>query len=109
MPRNRRSPGLLRSTARTAGRTALIAGTATATSNAVHNRSSQRANQKLAAQPQQADVIVLPTAAGTPATPAADLAASPDLVAQLAQLAQLRDAGALSEAEFEQAKAKLLN
>jgi redox-sensitive bicupin YhaK (pirin superfamily) len=102
MPRNRRSPGLLRSTARTAGRTALIAGTATATSNAVHNRSSQRANQKLAAQPQQADVMVLPMSGGVATT-------STDLVAQLAQLAQLKDAGALSEAEFEQAKAKLLN
>jgi hypothetical protein len=109
MPRNRRSPGLLRSTARTAGRTALIAGTATATSNAVHNRMSQKANPKLAAQPQQADVVVLPMSAETAATPAANLAASPDLVAQLAQLAQLRDAGALSEAEFELAKAKLLN
>jgi hypothetical protein len=102
MPRNRRSPGLLRSTARTAGRTALIAGTATATSNAVHNRSSQRANQKLAAQSQQADVMVLPMSGGVATT-------STDLVAQLAQLAQLKDAGALSEAEFEQAKAKLLN
>ena len=102
MPRNRRSPGLLRSTARTAGRTALIAGTATATSNAVHNRASQKANQKLAAQPQQADVMVLPMSGGVATT-------STDLVAQLAQLAQLRDTGVLSEAEFEQAKAKLLN
>jgi hypothetical protein len=109
MPRNRRSPGLLRSAARTAGRTALIAGTATATSNAVQNRASQKANQKLAAQPQQADVMVLPMSRGTTATPAASLAAFPDLVAQLAQLAQLRDAGALSEAEFELAKTKLLN
>lgn len=109
MPRNRRSPGLLRSAARTAGRTALIAGTATATSNAVHNRASQKANPRLAAQPQQADVMFLPMAAGMATTPAAPVAASPDLVAQLAQLAQLRDTGALTEAEFEQAKAQLLS
>jgi len=108
MPRNRRSPGLLRSAARTAGPTALIASTATATSNAIHNRTSQRANQKLADQPQQADVMILPMSAGAPVAPAAN-AASADLVDQLAQLAQLRDAGALSEAEFDQAKAKLLN
>ena len=52
--------------------------------------------------------MILPMSAGAPVAPAAN-AASADLVDQLAQLAQLRDAGALSEAEFDQAKAKLLN
>jgi hypothetical protein len=46
--------------------------------------------------------MVLPMSGGVATT-------STDLVAQLAQLAQLRDTGVLSEEEFEQAKAKLLN
>jgi hemolysin activation/secretion protein len=40
--------------------------------------------------------------------PAAAAATQPDLLTQLNQLAQLRDAGALTEAEFEAAKAKIL-
>jgi len=103
MSRNRRSPGLLRSTARTAGRTALIAGTATATSNAVHNRMSQKA------MPQAQPAAVAPPAPNLiPDTAAAGTAQPTDLVAQLAQLAQLRDVGALTEDEFQQAKTKLL-
>jgi len=105
MPRNRRSPGLLRSTARTAARTAVIAGTATATSNAVHNRMNPSANQRTIAQPQQADVAFVPQAVANPVP--AD-AATADLVAQLAQLAELKAAGALTEDEFQQAKSKLL-
>jgi hypothetical protein len=48
--------------------------------------------------------------AATPAPPAvaAAPAASPDILGQLQQLTQLKDAGALSDAEFQLAKAKLL-
>lgn len=105
MPRNRRSPGLLRSTARTAARTAVIAGTATATSNAVHNRMNPQANQRTMAQPQQAQVAYVPQPV---ANPVPTDAATADLVAQLAQLSELRQVGALTEEEFQQAKSKLL-
>jgi len=43
-----------------------------------------------------------------PAAPAPPAAAGDDTVAQLKQLADLHGAGALSDAEFEAAKAKLL-
>jgi len=47
--------------------------------------------------------------AGAPAQPQAVAApAAPDLAGQLAQLAALRDSGALSDAEFAAAKARLL-
>ena len=105
MPRNRRSPGLLRSTARTAARTAVIAGTATATSNAVHNRMDPQASSSTVAQPQPAQVAYVPQ----PVAQSVPAAAAPaDLVAQLAQLAELKAVGALTEDEFQQAKSKLL-
>ena len=45
----------------------------------------------------------------TPAAPVqAPAAAAPDPVAQLTQLAALKDSGALTEAEFEAEKAKIL-
>jgi hypothetical protein len=40
--------------------------------------------------------------------PAASRPSGPDLTAQLAELAKLRDSGALDEAEFESAKRKVL-
>jgi len=43
------------------------------------------------------------------ATTAAAPSAQPDLITQLQQLTQLKQAGALSEDEFQAAKAKLLN
>ena len=80
-------PGLLG----TVARTAVIAGTATMTANAVSRHSQARA-------------------AG-PAGPAAQQAyePEPDLVSQLARLAQLRDAGVLTKEEFQKAKAELLS
>jgi hypothetical protein len=54
-------------------------------------------------QAQQAQAAMVPQA-----PVAAQPAAGTDLVGQLQQLAQLRDAGALSDAEFEAAKAQLL-
>jgi hypothetical protein len=93
-------PGLLRGVARTA----VVAGTATAVSNGVSRRQSQRWAEQdktspayLAATPPQA----------APAAPAPQ-ASSEDLYAKLAQIGQLRDQGILTEAEFEAQKAKLL-
>jgi hypothetical protein len=57
--------------------------------------------QAAAAQAQQAE------AAPPPAAPA-PAAAGPDPIAQLTQLAALKDSGALTEAEFEAEKAKIL-
>jgi hypothetical protein len=59
---------------------------------------------KQAAQAQQAEPAPAPAAA--PPAPAA--APAPDPIAQLTQLAALKDSGALTEAEFEAEKAKLL-
>jgi hemolysin activation/secretion protein len=97
-------PGLLGM----AARTAVVAGTATATANAVNNRQSrkqeaamdQQAAQQQAAEQQQ-QVNAPPPAA--PAAPAGD-----DMVAKLKQLADLKAAGVLSDEEFTAAKAKLL-
>lgn len=115
MPRNRQGPGLLRSVARTTAKTAAISATATATSRAVNNAIDQKATRA-----QQEQVAVMQTqhdieqmkaqlaAVQSPPTPAVP-AAQTDLLAQLTQLAQLKEAGALTDAEFQLAKAKLLS
>ena len=72
-----------------------------ATANAMHRRSQPQAQP--AAMPPVApspDPIVEPVAGAAPST---------DLVAQLTQLAQLKEAGALTEEEFQTAKTQLLN
>lgn len=115
---SRRGPSLLG----TMGRTAAISATATATSKAVSGSMEQnalRAQQEQAAAIQaqremeqmKSQLAGLQASQSTatlvqPATPVAT--SQSDLLAQLTQLAQLKEAGALSEAEFQQAKAKLL-
>ncbi len=96
-------PGLIRGVARTAA----IAGTATAVSNRVSRRQAgrwaaqedQQAAQQQAAPPEQ---YAPPPAAAPPADMDAKLA-------QLKDLAALRDAGVLTGAEFEQQKNKILS
>jgi hypothetical protein len=78
--------------ARAAVRTTAVVGTAAVVGGHMAN--------KQAAQAQQA----APEAAPAPA-PAA---AAPDPIEQLTQLAALKDSGALTEAEFEAQKAKIL-
>ena len=85
-------PGLLRGVARTA----VIAGTATAVSNRVSRRQANRWSQ----QEEQQYVQEEPPPAPAPA--------AADPVAQLKELAQLKDQGVLTEAEFQAQKAKLL-
>ena len=88
-------PGLLRGVARTAA----IAGTATAVSNRVSRRQTERwAGQE---EPQQAPA---PQAATAPA-PAADGQSTID---QLKELGELKAQGILTEEEFAAQKAKLL-
>ncbi len=122
----RRGPGLLR----TAATTAVVAGTATAVSKGVSDSMDKSAMSK---QQQMEQQQVAQTAANqaqaeleqmkaqlaamqaqqlqadqAQATTAAAPSAQPDLITQLQQLAQLKQAGALSEYEFQTAKAKLL-
>jgi Short C-terminal domain len=82
--------------ARMAVRTTAVVGTAAVVGGHMAN--------KQAAQAQQAEPAPAPAAA--PPAPAA--APAPDPIAQLTQLAALKDSGALTEAEFEAEKAKLL-
>lgn len=87
-------PGLLRGMARTA----VIAGTATSVSNRVSRRQANR----WAAQEPQPQYVEQPPAAPPPAAPAQDP------VAQLRELAKLRDDGILTEEEFAAEKRKVL-
>lgn len=89
-----RRKGLIRSAARTAGRTALIAGTATAVSGRVANRQRQKhAHQN---EPPPSAAVSRAPEGGS------------DVVGRLQQLADLRASGALTDKEFATAKAKLL-
>jgi hypothetical protein len=103
-------PGLIRGVARTA----VVAGTATAVSNRVSRRQANRwADQADAQQAQQAQYAPAPQpqyyeAAPPPPPPPPPPAAAPDPIAQLKQLAELRDQGILTDAEFEAQKAKIL-
>jgi hypothetical protein len=82
-------------------RTAAIAGTATAVSNRVSRRQANRwANQ----QPEQAEPQYAEPASQAP--PRVDTNTK---LAQLRELAQLRDSGVLDEAEFELQKSQILN
>ena len=122
----RRGPGILR----TAATTAVVAGTATAVSKGVSGSMDQAAmsKQQLMEQQQEAQTAANQTQAEleqmkaqlaamqaqqlqadqAQATTAAAPSAQPDFITQLQQLAQLKQAGALSEYEFQAAKAKLL-
>ena len=121
----RRGPGLVG----TVARTAVVAGTATVVAKGVsgamtgHAQAEQRAQAADdAAFQTQADVDQLQEQMATmqaqqaqqamqaPAAPAAPPAepASPDLLAQIQQLAQLKESGVLTDDEFAAAKAKLL-
>jgi Short C-terminal domain len=88
-------PGLLRGMARTA----VVAGTATAVSNRVSRRQSERwAAQDAPAYPQEAY--------GPP--PPAPGGGGQDRVEQLKDLAALRDQGVLTDEEFAAEKARIL-
>jgi hypothetical protein len=92
-------PGLLRGMARTA----VVAGTATAVSNRVSRRQGNRWAQQAAPAPQAAEPAPAPAPAAPPRTD------TNTKLAQLRELAQLRDSGVLDEAEFELQKSQILN
>ena len=92
-------PGLLRGVARTA----VIAGTATSVSNRVSRRQANRwASQDAQQEPQQQQYYDAPPPAPAPAAPEVDT------VAQLRELAKLRDDGILTGEEFAAEKRKIL-
>ena len=98
-------PGLLRGVARTA----VIAGTATHVSN---NVSRRQANRWASKEQQQAPQQYEEAPQQYQAPPPPEAAPAPDMDAKLAQLkdlAALRDAGVLTGAEFEQQKNKILS
>jgi putative oligomerization/nucleic acid binding protein len=98
-------PGLLRGVARTA----VVAGTATAVSGRVARRQQGRWAAKEQAAAEEAPP---PAAAPEPqyqeAPPQAAAPSTDDRLAQLKQLGELRDAGVLTDAEFEAQKGKIL-
>jgi hypothetical protein len=106
-------PGLIRGVARTA----VVAGTATAVSGRVQRRQAEKyaerdaqiaASRTDAYHQQMAQQAPAPAAPTAPAAPAAARGGQQDMVAQLKQLAELRDAGILTEEEFAAQKAKIL-
>lgn len=107
MPRRVGRPGLIGTVARTAA----ITGTATAVNRSVTQRAGAREQQAMDAaayQAQQQAQQYAPPPAPAPAAPAAPASGGDDLTAKLVQLAQLHEAGVLSDEEFAAAKAKLL-
>jgi len=79
--------------ARAAVRTTAVVGTAAVVGGHMANKRAQEQAQEAPPEPQYAPA---------PAAPA------PDPIEQLTKLAALRDSGALTEAEFEAEKAKIL-
>ena len=94
MPMMRRRPVM-----RTVARTAVIAGTATVVAGGVnrHQQAKQQAAAQQAAPPPEA---AAPAAAAAPD--------SDDLINKLKELANLKDQGILTEAEFNDQKTKIL-
>lgn len=90
---------------RTAARTAVITGTATRVHNRVAGRQQDRWARQTAAPPAAAPPPA-PAAPPPPAAPARDTGA---MIAHLTELGRLRDAGVLTEAEFEVQKARILH
>jgi hypothetical protein len=109
-------PGLIG----TVARTAVIAGTAQMTSNAINKRAYTKQEQAMMAQQQAAQdqaaamqaaaaqAVAAQQAAAPPPPPPAATPAGDDMISKITELAKLKDAGVLSEEEFAAAKARLL-
>jgi hypothetical protein len=86
----------------TAARTAVVVGTASAVSNKAASNQAAKA-QAAASAPPAADVAAAPAPA-----PDAPAALSDDVYEQLKKLGELREAGILTDAEFDAKKAQIL-
>jgi len=98
-------PGLVRGIARTAA----IAGTATAVSNRVSRRQGQRWAEQSQPEPQYQEPA--PAAYEPPPAPApapAPAESSTDRITALKDLAELHEAGVLTDTEFSAEKARIL-
>ena len=91
-------PRLIRGVARTAA----VAGTATAVSGRVSHRQAQKWGQQAPPAQPPAPAPVAPVAPPAAATPAVDP------IAQLKELAALKEQGILTDEEFAAQKAKIL-
>lgn len=109
----RRRPGLLG----TMARTAVIAGTASATAGAVQHRANARAQaqaedlqeqQQIAEMQQQLAGMQAQSTANAMQPPTPAPSAGGNMVQQLQQLTDMKSQGLLSDEEFNAAKAKLL-
>jgi hypothetical protein len=118
---------MARRAVRTVARTAVIAGTASAVSGAVHHRQQKRWNQQYAESQQAAHIqqmemqqrqmqqqmqmqqqqIQQQQMQQAPAAPQ-PAAAGEDLIARLEELGRLHASGVLDDAEFAAAKAQLI-
>lgn len=100
-------PGLLRGVARTA----VVAGTASAVNGRVQRRQAEKfagRDAQIAADRQAAYEQQAYAQAPPPPPPPAAAAPDVDVVSQLKGLAELRDQGVLTDAEFAAQKAKIL-
>jgi membrane protease subunit (stomatin/prohibitin family) len=88
---------------RTVGRTAVIAGTA----SVVAGRVNRHQQQKFSAQDQQQQAAAQQQAMAA-APPEPEAPDSDELIAKLKELANLKEQGILTEAEFDDQKAKIL-
>jgi hypothetical protein len=96
-------PGLIRAV----GRTAVVAGTATAVSNRVSRRQAGRWSEQ--EQQQQYEQQQQQAYAPPPQTAAAPADDTSDKLEQLKQLGELKAQGVLTDAEFQAEKNKILN
>ncbi|MBP2525027.1 MULTISPECIES: SHOCT domain-containing protein [unclassified Rhodococcus (in: high G+C Gram-positive bacteria)] len=94
-------PGLLG----TVARTAVVAGTAKATSNAMDRRSQRKASEQQQEYQQQQPPPQQQVAPVQSVPPSG----ADDLVSKLQELGQLHQSGVLTDAEFAAAKAQLLS
>jgi hypothetical protein len=96
---------------RAVARTAVVAGTATAVSNRVSRRQGERWADQGASQPAYMAPVEGQTVSAAPAyqQPAPTGLGTDEKIAQLKELAALKEAGVLTEVEFEVQKAAILN
>jgi hypothetical protein len=94
---------------RTVGRTAVVAGTATAVAGGVSRRRSRKyAEKENAAIADQQAAYNQGAADAAPAPPPPPAPGGDDTIAKLKQLGELHASGVLTDAEFEAQKAKVL-
>lgn len=77
--------------------------------SSVHGRVQRRQQQRWAAQDQAAAMAAAPVPPPPASSAQAPAAATDERLVQLSKLGDLKSAGILTEAEFEQEKARILN